>query len=344
MYLKFNLNKTVVTNWILFLFILTLSFTAIISELFRAPSTGHGDLDKYRALFHKKSFTDVKEVILKNRLGSFHLVKNNNQNSWHLKEPRTLPAKLESVDRVLNTFKDIKIKRIYSKDPINISNFSLAPPLISLTIFKKNQESVNISLGLIDSITNSTYLMTSEKDVIYQIDSLKESLEKLELLDFIDTKIISLKENQIASIKIFKGDKDKKNHQLSIRKANDKWKDSSGKELNPERVKDFLQNLTSLKSMAILDKVSKKLKEKLNKYLSKPLYSLEIQDNLKNTYSYLISPIIYNLPDLKLEKKQNFIIFASDRKYPYMFSKNHLSIFKVRQNTLGKIGFKKLFY
>lgn len=344
MYLKFNLNKTVVTNWILFLFILTLCFTAIISELFRAPSTGHRDLDKYRSLFQGKSFSNVNEIILKNRLGSFHVVKNEKNNSWNLREPRTLPAKDESVGRVFNAFTGIKIKKIYTKDPINISNFSLSPPLISLTLFRKNKEKINISLGLQDSITNSTYLMTSEKDVIYQIDNIKEALEKMELLDFIDTKVFSLKEKQIASIKIFRGKKEKKNHQLSITKDKNKWKDHQGKELNLEQVNEFLKSLTSLKSVAILDKVSIKLKEKLDTFISNPLYSIEIQDNLNNTYNYLVSPIIYNLPDLKLEKKQNFIIFASDRKYPYMLSKNLLNIFKVRQNTFGKFGIKKLFY
>ena len=50
---------------------------------------------------------------------------------------------------------------------------------------------MQIELGLVDSITNSTYIALKDQDIIYQIDSISFPLEKIDLTDFIETKIFT---------------------------------------------------------------------------------------------------------------------------------------------------------
>lgn len=325
------------------LFILTLIVSAMLSEFFRAPLKTDNIISEYRNLFKRGELENIQRIDFKNGLGEITLIKNGH--SWDIKNPRALPAKESVVKKIITSLEAVKIKKIFSKDAINISNYSLNPPLVSLTLYPKDGEKFQLDHGLIDSITNSTYLTHSNKSFIFQVSLLEESFEKYDLSNFINPNIISLPETRILSLKIYRGKKDERNLRLSLNYQEDKWiSGKTGRELNAQKVDKFIDELISLKSVIILDQISEKMQEGLTKYTESPLYTMEINSSDEKTYEFLITPLIHSLPDMKLEKRQNFIIVASNRKHPYMLTKEHINLFSAMESQFGKVSIKKLFY
>jgi hypothetical protein len=336
--------KTHLSNWILIFFLCTVLITALVTDFFRAPSNNIETLGKYQNLFSNDSFKELEKISLKNQLGTFSLEKEQGGEDWKLTSPRTLPAKTNTINHILEALKGIKIKKIYQKDPINIANFSLNPPLLSIKFSRTNKKAKTIKFGLVDSISQSTYLSISDKKAIYQIEILQGSLEKLGLQDFIDSKIISIHLEHVSSIKIFKGEKSQKNLLLNIFQEGEKWQGDGGQELSEDKVMHFISDLIGLRSVVILDEIPDILKERIDQYLANPLYTVILGDLGNNSYQYIVTPILTSLPGLKMEAKHNFIISASNRKYPYMLNKGHLNLFNKRQQAFTKLPLKKFFY
>lgn len=342
MLIKVQPNKESLSYWILGVFIVALFLSALNSIFFQAPTDTTTEFNRYRTLFTDESLSGVEEVQLKNRLGSFRVTKSKDGH-WKLIDPRLLPAKENVINKIIETLKEIKIRKVFQKDPINISNFSLDRPLLSLTLSFAEKEKITVDVGLINPFDNSTYVIISDKDAIYDIDSLKFSLETLELTDFVDSKVLSLPAEQITSVHLYR--KDSKNSSvINIYKDEEHWMDRSKNALDPEEVQQYLNSLAAIQSSFILDKQSEELQKEIDELLQNPLYTMEIQDASGNTYTYTISNLINKLTDVKLEKRQNFLIRASNRDHPYLLNKDILKTFNQSGKRFKKIPLKKLFY
>ena len=74
---------------------------------------------------------------------------------------------------------------------------------MELKLIDSEKNQMQIELGLVDSITNSTYIALKDQDIIYQIDSISFHLEKIDLTDFIETKIFTTDLKNIKAFKLF---------------------------------------------------------------------------------------------------------------------------------------------
>lgn len=345
MLVKLQLKKSVISSWILFFFMLALFAGAFISEFFQAPTIAGHQFQGEQYLFDNREFDRVNKISLSNRLDTFHLERSQEEkSSWKLTFPRELPANKLTIDKIFNALKLIKIEKVYSQDPIHISHFDLDNPLMKITLFDDTKKSETLQLGLINPIDNSAYIMLLESDLIYQVVDLDLSLIKFDLGDFIDSRIFTPSLDSISSVRIFRGNKKLGSVSLQVKSEKGEWIGKNGKELNRDKINDYLTKLSKLKSNFILDKRSEKLENRLKKTLTRPLYTIEIEDRNNNTFTYLVSSVISSLPDIKMEKRQNFIITASNRKHPYLMNKEYLNLFGKTQRTFRKLPIKKFFY
>lgn len=336
-------TKTSWSSWLLAVFALTLVVSGLSSIFFQAPVTSNHELNRYRSLFSQQDIEQIRELTLTNRLGSFTFARGNSAGQWRMTSPRSVMANSNPIERMLNALMDLKIRRIFDRDPINISNFSLENPLSQLEILKSNGERQKILFGLMNPIDNSTYLMFDQGDVIFHIDSVNFMIESLDLANFIDSRIFPVAAAEIKSFKIFRG-LTTSTPQLALFQEDQQWRDHSGRNLEPSKVQEYLQELASLRSLFIIDKKSDEMQKALDQYLSQPLYTIEVTDRNEQVFSYTVSQVIDSLPEIKMERRQNFIIQASSRDYPFLLSKDALELLNRRSQQFSTIEIKKLFY
>lgn len=286
---------------------------------------------------------EATQITIKNRLGSFTLSKDS-YNAWQLISPREYPATEATMTQIMDALSNLKIRKIYEKDLINTSNFSLDRPQLEITFDYKDKVSQTLQVGLINPIDNSTYLTFDKKKAIYHIDAITYPFEKLDIGQFIDTRIFSIELKQIASFALYRGKIDNSNLQLEFYHRDNNWEMKDNRVLEPQKVEEYLSELLTLKSQIILDKQTDALKEKINEYLATPYYVIKIVDNEKREYIYNVTWPLASLPDIKMEKRENFLISATDRKYPFLIHKDYFAIFQKRQSQFRTLSIKKLFY
>jgi len=345
--IKLHTNKSALSSWILGLFFFILLIGAIGSEFFQAPISTTQQFNRYRVLFKPEVLSKIRAITLKNRLGDFRVEKSEERNiqSWSLTHPRLLPANNDTVSKLLAELKAMKIRTISTKDAINISNFSLDKPLLSLIIEDETGVKQQLDVGAVNTIENTTYVSFKGKDAIYHIDPLKTSLGALDLSNFIDSRIISLPIDSIAKVKIFRGEPTQKSKaKLHISKEKGQWKDNKGRFYHLDDIQKFLTDLTGLKSALIIDKRSEKLNTQLEKYLSTPLFTLQIENNNGEQHEVVVTTVINSLDGIKMEKRQNVIVNATNKRHPYLLNKNFLKVFNKGHKSFKKISAKTLFY
>lgn len=333
-------SKVSLSRWILLIFTLTLVFAGLRSVFFQAPASTNSELSKYRSLFSQQEVQNIEELTLKNRLGQFTFKKTGQSGNWKMSSPRSVMANSNPLNKMLNALQNLKIRRIFERDPINVSNFSLENPLISIDFTRGDGERQKLLFGLLNPIDSSTYLMFEKGDVIFHVDAVGFTLESLDLASFIDSRVFPTPPNQIKSLKIFKGQKSR----LTLKRKEERWLDKKGNALHPTKVREFISELNQLRSLFIIDEKTPELEKALKRYLDRALYTLEIEDQRGRLTTYTVSPIINSLPEIKTEVRQNFIIQSSARDYPFLLNKEALNLLKKRDSSFNKLGIDEIFY
>ena len=341
--MKFRTKKSTISTWLLLSFLMILTISAFISEFFQAPTFTTHQFTKYTLLLDGNKLANVRGLSLKNHLGNFQMEKDPS-GTWYLTSPRQLAANPKLINEILKSLEQINIKKVYSRDPINIANFSLQTPLITLTLKYAEEEDDVLRFGLINPIDNSTYIMVSERAAIYHTTTQKMALETLELIHFIDSRIFPQEPSNITELKILKGAQKDNNLRIQFIKKDNLWVDRRGQELDQEKALAFINELISIKSEIILDKMDEKLTQSLERNFKAPQYTIELTDDNEQQITYVISGIIGTLPGIKLEKWQNFAITASNRTHPYIVKRAVLNIFNKSQTNFRPPPIKKLFY
>ncbi|MCO4795267.1 MAG: DUF4340 domain-containing protein [Bacteriovoracaceae bacterium] len=343
--LRIQTSKKTLSNWMMIVFVFTLAFSAGISEFFQAPKSINQDLQQYHFLFSKHQIANFNEIRIDNRLGKFSLSRKSDSNKsdshWDLISPRVLPASMDLVNRLLLTLEGVKIRKLYPKDPINMSNFSLDNPLMKISLHTREGSEEEIHFGLVNPIDNSTYIYSRSKEVIYHVDALANSLEGLGLSEFVDSKVFTMDTADIVEFKLFRR---LSSLQLTLTKKEDNWIGKSGKTLMPNKVNEYLNSLLNIKSALILDKLTENLEKTLKRLQATPFYFIKLKLRSGEEISYNISTIVSNLPDIKLDKGQIYIIKASNREYPYVLTRDSFKFFGKKHKSFKKLPFKKLFY
>ena len=341
MQIELETKKSVLSSWLLFGLFFLLILAGFFSEFFQAPSQTNTDINKYRQLFSNEQLARIKKLELKNSLGQFLFEKQSDDDTpWQIISPRNLPANGNRISLILDTLKQFKIKKIYSKDKINIANFSLDNPLLEVILEDEAGLKTSLKLGLVNPIDNSTYAMLNTHQAIYHINAIPTPLSTWDLSNFVDSRIFTFNPKEIASVKVYRGPK----VQIAFKLQEEGWKGKNGHPLDPNKVFGFLSDMTNIRSNFILDKVNEKLDGQINKYLETPAFKIEVEDKNKKLYTYNLSGLVGNLDTLKLEKWQNFLITATNRKYPYLLNRSMLKKLNRNEKGFRSLQFKKLFY
>ncbi len=333
-------------NWLMGIFLVTLAVATGISEFFQAPTEQNNELTKFRTLFTNDDFSKVVEINLRNRLGefSFSKIKDDPYSRWNMVEPKKFPANNEVFKKLFETLKDLRIRKIFSYDPINIANFSLDAPLYEITLIAEDGSKKVLSFGLVNPIDNSTYVSNSaETEAIYHIDAVQSDLASLDMADFVDSHIFTPKTAQVKNLKIYRGKISGRPSFDLERGKNGEW-NSGNRELDEAKTLQWLDELLLLRTMLIVDKSTPELDESIEKLVESPMFTIQIEDLNENILTWVVSQSINNLPDVRIEKRSYVLVKASNRPYPYLIHRDQLKLFQPNESKLRKRGINKIFY
>jgi hypothetical protein len=321
--------KSYISSWFLALFVFSLLVAAMMTELFQLAPDNDLDNSLYANPIKSDILANLKTMVIKNRLGNFTISEENGQ--WMLKEPRVMPLKTTTKNKIFQALESITVKNIHQYEPINLSSFSLDRPILSLGLYTKLDEKVTMNMGLINPINNTTYLTVSNQKRIFQTDILLNKMETLELVDFIDARIFSISAKKLTSFELYRG----KNREASyaITKTGTNWASKRFKKISNDSTFNKLNKILNIKAHYILDKQDEQTVTTINNYLQNPLYRIKLKSG-DRMVEYKISNLIRSLPNIKLEKRQNFIVKASDRPNPYIVDKQYLNQLQIRYKDL----------
>lgn len=323
-------SKSYLSTWLTTAFALALLVLLGFSEFFQNITQDKKTLDLLANPIRADIMANIKTIRIKNRMGSFMLNQQNGQ--WLLKEPRVMPANIATVNQVLEALNNVKVDTIHQFEPINIQNFSLDNPIMVIDLYSKLEEKLQLKVGLINPINNTSYITVTGNETIYQVELLKHSLELKNLSDFIESSIFSSNEKEISELHIFRRGQ-KESHNSLVLNGN-VWTSKRYKKINNEAIYKKLNTLLNIKTHMIVDKQDEALQNFISNYLESPLYTIKIKTKKNKNITYQVTTLIKALPELKLEKRLYFIMTASDRQYPYIIPKEYLDEFIIRYSQV----------
>lgn len=325
-------KRKIASNLILFLFFILVSLAALFSDIFQNPIKTASEVIEQTRLFSAVDLGQIKRISLKNKSGEyiFEREENNQISPWHMIAPRNISANSLFIEKLFNALTVIKVKKIFPDEQINTSNFSIDNPTATLDLIDQNGKTINIQVGLMNTIDNSTYLKIAGRVGIYHVEAPAVSLENANILDLIESQIISIDLNTIISLKISHAQK----AILEIKKKDGNWFDNEGNPLATDKIDDFFQELSGLKSSFILDKQTESQKKQINSLASRAEYTLSIEDNLANKINYAISDIVKSLSDIDLKGEEYFIVTISNNTTAYVVKKEFYELFNRKSDSL----------
>lgn len=322
-------TRNIISTWFsLFFLMLLMAYLGFI-EFFQDSQNNNIALDLLTSPIQKEQLKDVTKLEFKNRLGEFVLVKEND--SWLMQKPRTIPAKESTIQRIFNELKNITVQTVHEYEPINFRSFSLDQPVVEMNLTSAN-ESINIKLGLINPINNTSYLVVSGRDQIYQTSMFNYQLESLELADFVDSGVFSMEVDQVRKLSLYKGKGTTPTNVLE--NINGAWISKKYRTISNSSVENKISEIFGIKTHMIVDRTDEEIKTFLNNYLDNPIYRLTIDTKSGETISYKVTSLIRGIQELRIEKRQYFVMSASDRPYPFLVSKKFLDNFFIRYSDL----------
>ena len=318
------------STWLNLGFMLLLASFLVFIEFFLDTNTQKSAVELLENPIRSDIIPTTKSIEFNNRLGKFLMRKQNN--SWLLIEPRIIPAKEETINLILNNLQNISIKTIHQLEPINIQSFSLNNPVMTIKLQTKLDEIMEVKIGLINPIDETSYMTFSGQDRIYQTDIGSQKLEGLDLADFIDANIFSKSLSDLKEFTIYRENDKTAWHRFSL--ENELWKSSKYNTISQEKLSQKISNLLDIKTHKIIDQMNEELKVLIENYLNNPQYTISLKTKNDKIIHYKISYLIKELKDLKIEKKSYVIISASDRPYPYIVHKKFLDDLIIRYQNI----------
>jgi hypothetical protein len=316
------------SNTILLVFFLLLGGAALLTDIFHTPVKTSIEASGMATLYKAKELDFVTKISLKNKSGSyvFEKIEKNQISPWHMTSPRSVTANSIFIEKLFNSLITIKIKNIFPNDKINNSNFSLEKPNASVVLEGASAgTAINIDVGLLNTIDNTTYLKVSTKNSIYQVEVPSVSLENATILDLIESKIFSIDLESINSFKV--SFHNKSSSEINIHKKATAWVNNAEISLAQDKVDEYFQDLSTIKSSFVLDSQTDQQKKQISSLSRNPEITLTAKDNKGNIITYKISPLIYNFPDLDFKGAPYFLVSISNNQTAYIVKKEFLDLF-----------------
>jgi len=325
-------TRNIVSTWMsLFFFLILCSYLGFI-EFFKDSKIEVLATNLLKDPINKEIINDVYSIRFKNRIGDFSIQKNQEDESWTMKEPRVMPAQNKTMNSILKSLSQIHVKTIYEFEPINIQSFSLDKPVMEIDLFTKSFGKIKLKMGLINPIDNTSYLTVSGHNHIFQVEILQGKMEKLELSNFIDSQVFSSDIDDVISFKLFRGKTKEVLNNLTF--SREQWNSQKYNTIDTTNTMKKIENILSIKTHMIIDKQNDELKTYIQNYLDNPIYTIEVKTKSNKMIKYTISSLIKGITELKLDKKNYFLMTASDREYPYVIGKEYLDEFIIRYTDL----------
>lgn len=330
-------NKKWLSNIVLISFLLLVGATAFLSKAFKAPIKSHNDFIEQALVFNNKELEKVTRLILKNKSGeySFERIDTNPESAWHMTSPKILTASSAFVEKLFSSLNTIKTKKLLIDDKTNNSNFSLEKPTAILTLTDNLGKSILLSVGIMNTIDNSTYMKISGKNGIYHVEAPSISLENITLADLVKSTIFNLDLKKIISFKILK--KNSATPQFEVNKKDGNWFSIEGKIVNTERLEDLLAEFVNLKSSFIIDDQTEAQKKIAKSLLSTGDYNIKVMMDDNQLMDYQIGAATKNIPDLTLNDEPHFIIVENHAPTVYVVKKEFMSLFELKNEILKSL-------
>lgn len=328
-------KRKIISNLVLVLFFILVGTAALLTDIFQNPVKNSAQVIEQVRLFSANDLLSINKLTLKNKSGEYTFERNpNNQISpWHMTTPREISANSLFIEKLFNSLSIMKVKKVFPEEKINYSNFSLDKPTSTLTLVDQAGKTSIIQVGLMNTIDNSTYLKISGRPGIFHVDAPSVSLENATILDLVESQIISIDLETIKSFSIFRGQK-KSTPVLEIKKQKDGWFDRDNIALSANKIDDYLQELSNLKSTFIIDKPTDAQKRQVANLSRNPVYIVSIEDNKGNVIDYNIGGLIHELSDLDLKNEEYFVVTISNNTTAYVVKKVFHDLFIKTANSL----------
>lgn len=326
--IKSNKKYEYLSNVLIVVFLLLLSAAAILTDIFRTPIRSNIEASGIATLFKANELESINRISLKNKTGSyvFEKIEKNQISPWHMTSPRNVTANSIFIDKLFSSLTTNKIKNTFPNDKINTSNFSLEQPNASLTFEDSvSKKSIILEVGLLNTIDNTTYIKVSDKNNIYQVEVPSVSLENATILDLIESKIFSIDLESINSFRVVFNKNSSSD--INIHKNNSSWVSVDEKPLPQDKIEEYFQDLSTIKSSFVLDSQTDQQKKQIASLVRNPEITLTAKDNKKNIITYRISALIYNFPDLDLKNSPYFLVSISNNTTAYIVKKEFFNLF-----------------
>lgn len=309
-------QKNFSTFLVSFFFILCI-FLALFAEVFQSRNSEIDLAALYATPIQWRQFNELREVKLSNKNGEFILENMNPlgllEGPWQLTSPQALKVKSAVVEKMMSALRQMQIRQLFSLDAINLNSFSLDAPTATVTLNAISGRNLELKLGLINPIDNSSYMTFSGATQIYQIDPLSISLESYDLAQMAESQILALNIEAIQSFELVK-------ENVSVfrwQKNADKWLTQLDAEITPEKIQKYFDKWENVKSSLVIEVGTPEQKIVLDRLLAAPQYLLRVQ-TLGGLRTYTISPYSESIPGVNLGVNQ-FYILSTDEKKSFSF-------------------------
>ena len=322
-------TRNITSTWFSLTFALLLIFYFIFIEFFQDSKVNRKNLDILESPIKTDFLERLTQLNFKNRLGEYKIIKK--ELNWFIQEPQSFPAKEKTILSIINALENINIHTIHQNEPINFKSFSLNKPIVEMDLIAQDK-SINLKIGIINPIDNTSFITVSDHEYIYQTDLFKFQFEKLEFSDFIDANVFSTNLAAMRKFTIYQGNSTQPLHVLES--INEAWVSNRYNTISNTNTENKIKAILDINTHMIVDQTNEEIDNFLQNYLSNPLYRIVIDLKNGETITYKITPLVKAIQELKVEKKQYFIMSASDRPYPYLIDKAFIDIFQIRYSDL----------
>ncbi len=330
------------SNIVLISFIFLVSGTMFLSNLFKTPIKGQQELIEQSLVFNNKELENVTSLSLKNKSGEYTFERKDTEASstWRMTSPRDISVNSVFVEKLFSSLNIIKTKKLLENDKINNSNFSLDKPTAILTLTDSQNKKIILSVGIMNTIDNSTYMKISARAGIYHVEAPSITLENITLTDLIESSVFDLNFNNILSFKIFK--KNSNTPIFEIIKKEGIWVNSEDKALDSKRLEDMIDDFNTIKSSFTLDSPTDAQKKQTQSLLTNPEFTLKVEKEDKTSLLYKVSALTRSLIEVPLKDEAHFIINENHTPVVYIVKKDLITFFDLTNETLKTLILPKI--
>jgi hypothetical protein len=318
------------SNLVLLSFVVVVAATAFLSNAFKTPLKGNNGFIGQSLVFNNNELDNITNLSLKNKSGEFIFTRADAQptSAWHMSSPRDLSAKSVFIEKLFASLNVIKTKKLLADDVANNSNFSLDKPTAILTLTDSSSHNIILSVGIMNTIDNSTYMKISGRSGIFHVEAPSISLENTVLADLIESSVFDLQFKNIKGFKIFK--KGSKVAQFDMHKKDNGWVNAEEKFMDPKKAEETFDEFIKIKSSFILDELTDAQKKQTQSLISSADYTVKIEKEDNETLIYQISPVTNALPGVALNNEAHFIITEAHSPVVFVIKSEFLPRFELK--------------